>query len=103
MSTTFKIEPNDFGSFDHFALHGNIDAHAEKELQELPHSVRHRLVKIDFGKTGRINSMGIAMLLRCLKTIREEKQADIRLLALNPTNTILFKMTGVFLLASPEK
>lgn len=103
MSTTFRIEPNDCGSFDYFALHGNIDVHAEAQLRQLPASVRHRLVKIDFSRTGRINSMGIAMLLRCLKAIREEKQADIRLLELNPTNTILFKMTGIFLLASPDK
>ena len=47
--------------------------------------------------------MGIALLLRCLKTIKEEKQADICLLELNPTNTMLFKMTGVFFLAHPEK
>ncbi len=103
MNTTFKIVPAERDTYDYFTLHGNIDAHAETLLRQLPANVHHRLVKIDFSRAGRINSMGIAMLLRCLKSIREEKQADIRLLALNPTNTILFKMTGVFLLASPEK
>ncbi len=103
MNTTFRIEPADHGDLDYITLHGNIDAHAQEKLQELPGFVRHRLVKLDFSKAGRINSMGIALLLRSLKAIREEKQADIRLLALNPTNSILFKMTGVFLLASPEK
>jgi anti-anti-sigma regulatory factor len=102
MPTTFKITPNSLGNFDYFTFHGNIDAQAEAQLKELPRQVRHPVVKFDFGKTGRINSMGIALLLRCLKTIKEEKQADIRLVELTPTNTMLFKMTGVFFLAKHE-
>ena len=103
MSTVFRIVPSSDCDADHFAFHGNIDALAEAELKELPQKVRHRLVTFDFARTGRINSMGIALLLRCLKAIREEKQADVRLLELSPTNSLLFKMTGIFLLATPEK
>lgn len=103
MNTRFKISPDSFGTYDYFALHGNIDAQAEALLKELPAKVRQPLVKIDFSRAGRINSMGIALLLRCLKTIKEEKKAEIRLLELNQTNTMLFRMTGVFFLAAPEK
>lgn len=103
MPTTFKITPNSFGDFDYFTFHGNIDAQAEAQLKELPRRIQRQVVKFDFSKTGRINSMGIALLLRCLKTIKEEKKADIRLVELNPTNTMLFKMTGVFFLAEHEK
>jgi len=103
MEPSFRIVSDSCAGHDYFAFHGNIDARAETCLKELPRKVRHPVVKFDFSKTGRINSMGIALLLRCLKTIREEKSADIRLLELNPTTTMLFKMTGIFLLAHAEK
>jgi hypothetical protein len=45
--------------------------------------------------------MGIALLLRCFKRIKEEKRAEIKLVGLNQMNTMLFKMTGIFLLAHP--
>lgn len=103
ITTAFNIVSDNFGEFDSFALHGNIDAQAEACLKELPGKIQHPVVKLDFSKTGRINSMGIALLLRCLKAIKDERKADIRLLGLNPTNTMLFKMTGVFLMAHVEK
>ncbi len=102
MHTALKITPASAGNFDYFTFHGNIDAQAETQLRELPAQIRGPVVKFDFGKAGRINSMGVALLLRCLKTIKEEKRADIRLVELTPTNTMLFKMTGVFFLAQPE-
>ena len=86
---------------DYFALEGNIDAHCEPFFKDLPSRVRHPLVRFDFSGAGRINSMGIALLLRCFKEIRQQKQAEISLAGLNPMNTMLFKMTGVFLLATP--
>lgn len=103
MQTAFSIMPGCADDHDYFAFHGNIDALAEGPLKELPGKIQRPLVKFDFSRTGRINSMGIALLLRCLKTIREEKKAEVRLLELSPMNTMLFKMTGVFLLAQPEK
>ena len=45
--------------------------------------------------------MGIALLLRCFKEIRQEKGAEILLEGLGPMHAMLFKMTGVFLLATP--
>jgi ABC-type transporter Mla MlaB component len=103
MSTTFRIATQSTGTMDLFALQGNIDAQAETLLKELPQKVRQPRVSFDFARTGRINSMGIALLLRCFRHIKEEKKADISLLELNQTTTLLFKMTGIFMLATPVK
>lgn len=99
METTFKIIPDSSGNYDYFAFHGNIDVLAEAQLKELPSKIRRPVVKLDFSDTGRINSMGIALLLRCLKTIKEDKKAEIRLIKPNQMNAMLFKMTGLLLLA----
>ncbi|HBG08284.1 MAG: hypothetical protein A2075_11740 [Geobacteraceae bacterium GWC2_58_44] len=88
-------------SFDYFALEGTIDAQSESYFRDLPAKVRFGLVRFDFARAGRINSMGIALLLRCFKDIRDKKKAEIRLEGLTPMHSMLFKMTGVFLLASP--
>ncbi|WP_243689377.1 hypothetical protein [Geotalea toluenoxydans] len=88
---------------NYFSLAGNIDAQAETQLMALPAKVNQQLVKFDFGNAGRINSMGIALLLRCFKRIKEEKRAEIQVLQVNATNTMLFKMTGIFLLAAAAK
>jgi len=103
MSSLFRVITRSTDSADYIALSGNIDASADKQLQSLPGMVDNQLVHFDFSQAGRINSMGIALLLRCFKQIREEKKAKIILRELNPTNALLFKMTGVFMLASHEK
>lgn len=89
------------GSFDYSALEGTIDATTECYFKDLPAKVRHSRVRFDFTRVGRINSMGVALLLHCFKDIREKKQADITLKGLAPMHAMLFKMTGIFLLASP--
>ncbi len=99
METAFRVTSGRGTSCDLFSFHGNIDAQAEHLLKELPSRISRPVVRFDFGSTGRINSMGIALLLRCFKLIKEQKKAEIELVALNPMNAILFKMTGVFLLA----
>ena len=86
---------------DYFALEGTIDAHSEGLLKDIPGKVRTARVRFDFSKAGRINSMGIALLLRCFKEIREK--AEIRLEGLSQMHSMLFKMTGVFLLATPAE
>lgn len=100
MDKIFTIMPKRTTSCDYFAFTGNIDAQAEALLKGLPAQVSRQVVKLDFTNAGRINSMGIALLLRCFKRIKEERQAEIRLVQVNNTNTMLFKMTGVFLLAT---
>ena len=101
--SSFRVIARSTGGADYIALLGNIDASAETQLQKLPGMVDNQLVHFDFSQAGRINSMGIALLLRSFKQIREEKKARIVLRELNQTNTLLFKMTGVFMLASHEK
>jgi anti-anti-sigma factor len=103
MDAPLHIVPDSFPHCDYFALNGTIDAHAEQLLKELPTKVTQPVVRLDFSKAGRINSMGIALLLRCCKTIRDQKRAEIQLAGLNQMNTLLFKMTGMFLLATPSK
>ncbi|WP_129126012.1 STAS domain-containing protein [Geomonas oryzae] len=86
---------------DCFILEGIIDAHAEDALKEIPKKVKHPVARFDFSLAGRINSMGIALILRCFKEISDK--AEIRIEGLNQTHSMLFKMTGVFLLAAPVK
>ena len=103
MDSLFRVTVSCNQNTDYIQLHSNIDASAEKQLQNLPEMVRSQTVRFDFSQAGRINSMGIALLLRCFKKIRDEKKAEIFLRELTTTNAMLFKMTGVFLLASHEK
>jgi anti-anti-sigma regulatory factor len=102
MESTFRVIARSTDSSDYITMLGNIDASAEQQLQSIPDMLDTQIAYFDFGKAGRINSMGIALLLRCFKKIRDEKKAEIFLRELNTTNTMLFKMTGVFLLASHE-
>jgi anti-anti-sigma factor len=86
-----------------FRIAGIIDARAQQLFKDLFNKVEPPGVQFDFAGVKRINSMGIALLLRCFKQIRDNKKAEIRLLNLNQVNRMLFKITGVFLLAVPEE
>lgn len=99
MSTLFKAVHRRLPGHDEFAFSGIIDASADKLLADIPDKVTTTVVRCDFSGVGRINSMGIALLLRCFKRIRVERSAVIRVSALTPINVMLFKMTGVLLLA----
>ena len=103
METSFKVEITKYPEFDRFIFHGNIDAHASNYFQSLPENVVNTQVKLDFSQVGRINSMGIALLLRCCKKIRDEKKAEIMLTGVNTMHAMLFKTTGVFFLAAIER
>jgi len=102
MMETFSFKHESSGNCDYFRFSGNIDINAETVLHDIPDSVAHPCVVMDFGQAGRINSLGIALLLKCMKKIREVKKADITICGLSPVNAMLFKITGVFLLASQE-
>ena len=99
MGSTANIVVNREVGWDAFLVHGNIDAQSEELLRVVPEQVSQPHVRFDFSQAGRINSMGIALLLRCFKSIKEIRQAEITVSGLNPMNSMLFKMTGVFLLA----
>lgn len=103
MSSQFHITTAEFGESHYVALYGNLDVTAETSLAELPAQVNHAIVRFDFSEVKRINSMGIAILLRCLKRISHDQRTAIYVKGLSQTNTILFKMTGIFQLATLEK
>ncbi|MBJ6801081.1 STAS domain-containing protein [Geomonas propionica] len=96
---TIPTSNDNSAACDFFALEGTIDAHSEALLMAIPARVKHPVVRFDFTNAGRINSMGVALLLRCFKEIRSK--AEIRLEGLSQMHAMLFKMTGVFLLATP--
>lgn len=103
METNFAVELQRGETCDTFSFRGNIDIQAEKELKGIPRKITKSAVRFDFSNVKRINSMGIAFLLRCFKDIKDEKKAEIILSGLSPLNSMLFKMTGIFLLASPDQ
>lgn len=97
----YELQPSTAGHA--VRLYGNIDVHAEPHFSRLLQQVSGREVRFDFSQVGRINSMGIAVLLRTLKLLKAEKQASVKICGLNQLNSMLFKMTGVFMLASEER
>ena len=102
MNEKFIAERIEDGRCDCFVFRGNIDIHAESSLKDIPDLVEKIMVRFDFSQVGRVNSMGIALLLRCFKRIRDERKAEILLTGLTTIHTMLFKTTGVFLLANVE-
>jgi anti-anti-sigma regulatory factor len=101
MEQQFKIEIKKGITSDTVHFHGNIDSHAESHFDDLIKNVSKRMVVFDFSSAGRINSMGIALLLRSIKSLKTEKDVEISIQGANQINTMLFKMTGIYLLA-PE-
>lgn len=99
MDRQFEIEISSEGNNDTIHFYGNIDGHAEGHLDELVNKISTNFVVMDFSKTGRINSTGIVLLLRSIKGLKTDKGADISITGTNRINTMLFKMTGIFLLA----
>jgi anti-anti-sigma regulatory factor len=97
-----KITADNQPGLDIFHIAGIIDSRAQWLLDNLHDRVESFKVRFDFAGVKRINSMGIALLLRSFKKIRDEKHAEIRLSNLNEVNTMLFRITGIFLLATPE-
>lgn len=84
-------------------LYGIIDVNAEQHFKQLLGQVDGSDVRIDFSNVDRINSMGVALLLRALKMLKTEKKASVRISGLNQLNSMLLKMSGVFLLATEER
>lgn len=102
MEQNFSITLESGEESDHVRFSGIIDINSEEQLQNLADRLCNNMIIFDFSDTGRINSMGVAYLLRCLKKIRQRSDVEITIRGLSPVNAMLFKMTGVFLLAHPE-
>jgi anti-anti-sigma regulatory factor len=101
MDPEFRYEIHKDGTGDNIRFFGNIDSHSEQYFKELNSRITGKRVVFDFSNTTRINSMGIAFLLRSIKTIKAEKPTVIAITGENKTNALLFKMTGIYMLASP--
>ncbi|AJE03133.1 STAS domain-containing protein [Geobacter pickeringii] len=102
METDFKTEVMRDGIVEVINFYGTIDAKAEQQMAALGGRVSGPDIRCDFSGTGRINSMGIAFLLRLFKALRDERNIRITIRGLSQMNAMLFKMTGIFLLATPE-
>ena len=103
MEQQFKIEIRNGNASDMVHFHGNIDSNAESHFTDLCRKISNKNVVLDFSHAGRINSMGIAMLLRSIKSLKAEKNAEISIQGANQINNMLFKMTGIFMLAPQTK
>jgi anti-anti-sigma factor len=86
---------------DNIQFYGNIDSHSEAHFEGLIRRINGKRVVLDFSNTVRINSMGIALLLRSIKSIKEQKKAEVAIIGENKINAMLFKMTGIYLLTMP--
>jgi len=84
-------------------LSGVIDAQAEAQCEALQKQINGSSITFDFSKVGRINSMGIALILRCLKRLNSDRNINVQLQGLGQMNAMLFKMSGIFLLAKETK
>lgn len=102
MEKNFKMELKRGFETEFVTLSGTIDYNAGDYFEELPGKLKEPKIRFDFSNVGRINSMGIAFLLRCFKKLKDERKAQISLSGLNSMHTMLFKMTGIFFLATPE-
>lgn len=99
MSATCSITLTKEAQQEVVLLAGIIDMQAEAGFDELASRITSHSVIFDFGSVGRINSMGIALLLRCFKRLSSEQKTIVLVRGLNQINSMLFKMSGVFLLA----
>lgn len=103
MEQPFKIDILKEPGGDTVQFYGTIDAHADQHFDDLIRQVSASRVIMDFSNTGRINPMGIALLLRSIKIIKAEKKAEVCIQGLNQINALLFRITGIFLLTSEAR
>ena len=101
MDPEFKFEIHKDSIGDNIRFYGNIDSHCEPQFEELTRKITGKKVFMDFSNTGRINSMGIAILLRSIKNIKTEKKSEVAIIGENKTHAMLFKITGLYTLSTP--
>lgn len=99
METNFKMDIERNHNGDTVRFHGNIDAQTIKHFEGLYPQIKANSVVMDFSNTARINSMGVALLLRTIRSIKNDKKAEVMIQGVNHIHTILFKMSGIFTLA----
>jgi anti-anti-sigma factor len=103
MENCFKIDLSKDHSGDTITFYGNIDSEAVLHFNELFHKISENRVVMDFSNVGKIDSMGMALLLRSISNIKMEKKAEVCIRGVNQINELMFKMTGIFQLAPQEQ
>jgi anti-anti-sigma regulatory factor len=98
MEPAFKFEIYKDRMGDNISFYGQIDSHTESHFAELVGRVSGKKVNMDFSNTVRINSMGIAILLRSIKKIKEDKKSEVAVFGENKANALLFRITGMYML-----
>jgi anti-anti-sigma factor len=101
MGFEFRFEIRKDNMCDNIRFFGSIDSHAEPHFEEMVQKITGRRVVMDFSNTTRINSMGIAILLRSIKSIKTDKKSEVAIIGENSTNALLFKITGLYTLSAP--
>lgn len=101
MDPEFKFEIYKDSVGDNISFYGNIDSHTERHFEEIVQKITGKRVVMDFSNTVRINSMGIAFLLRSIKSIKTEKKSEVAIIGENKTNALLFRITGLYTLTTP--
>lgn len=76
-----------------FRLEGNIDAQAAESLREL-YELPQTAARLDFAGVQRVNSMGLALLLKLFEHC-ESQGVDIQVAHANRMTSMLFKMTNM--------
>jgi len=84
--------PTETGSLV-FGLEGTIDAHAAESLRTL-YELPSTAARLDFTGVQRVNSMGLALLLKLFEHC-DAKGVDIRVSHANRMTSMLFKMTNL--------
>lgn len=102
METSIRIELHKNGGSDQITIYGNIDSSAAPHFEQAICGISSERVVIDFSNVGRIDSMGMTLLLRSINLIKLQKKAEVRIQGANEINSILFRMVGITLLASQE-
>ncbi len=89
-----KPQPSDKKDSQLFAFIGSIDVDAIPILEPLYSLPAHSNIELDFAQLERINSMGLAQLLKLFEHWQKHSCA-IKIFNVNRMITVLFKMTGL--------
>jgi anti-anti-sigma factor len=78
-----------------YQFHGVIGAESQHEISQLVLAVgKHPVVLLDFSTVVRINSMGVALLLKALKELKQHGK-QIQITGTNKMTQMLFRMMGI--------
>ena len=87
------IKPLDQEYF--YQFRGIISAESQMEFRQLVVACQgSRIIRLDFSHVTRINSMGVALFLKCLKELKQAGKT-IHISGANKMTAMLFKMMGI--------